>query len=121
MEPIFGGIKVSVILAAFVGAGWRVFRMKPEGKSILATTIRYFFTFLISAVFALLLLQPTMFLFGIPVAYEVFVAMLLALSADVILNKVLAFVNSVDLANYIEGFLKAKGFNKQKKEDDNES
>ena len=107
------GLKIGILLSVFVGAIWRVYRMKSNKTTFWGVTLDYVIVFSISAGFALLLLNPVMTLFAIPAAYENFVAIMLAMSAEVIMTKAMDFVHNLDVGKYFDGFLKAKGYLKE--------
>ena len=107
------GLKIGVIFAVLIGAIWRVYRMKSNKTTFWGVTLDYAIVFGISAGFALLLLHPVMTLFVIPAIYENFVAIMLAMSAEVFMTKAMDFAHNLDVGKYFDGFLKAKGYLKE--------
>lgn len=56
--------------------------------------------------FGLILLNPAMTFFAIPISYEIALAMALALSAEIMFSKFLVMVRTIGLAKYLKNLLK---------------
>lgn len=119
----FLGFKISVLVAVVFAALFKVTRVKRDGKTKIQLCVDLSITFAISIIFALFALTPVLAVFGIPLSFEVVTAMILAISAETILVKVLQFIEGFNLAAVIEDFIMRKyGVTKKKdaNEEDNE-
>lgn len=97
--------KLSVLLAVLIGSIYRVIRIKSKEETVIGKAIDYASTFIISIIFALVLLNPIMSIFGIPVAAEALVAMMLALSAEAIMRKLLGGIETFNFVAAIESYI----------------
>lgn len=100
--------KLSVLLAIFLGATYRAIKLKSKELTKTGKVLDYIFTFSLSIIFALVLLNPTMAFLNIPVAYEAVVGMFLALSSETVLRGVLAFVEDFNFKTIIDDWIKQK-------------
>ena len=95
----FFGYKISVLIAVFCAAVIRVMRIRSKSKTKTGRFIETVVVFAVSILFGLFLLHPIMLFFAIPAAYEVLVAMLLALSSELIVTKILYLIENLSLAD----------------------
>ena len=115
----FLGFKISVIVAVIFAALFKVSRVKRDEKTKIQFCVNLLITFAISIIFSLFALTPVLAVFGIPLSFEVVTAMILAISAETILIKVLQFIEGFNLAAVIEDFVMKKyGVDKKKDADD---
>lgn len=115
----FLGFKISVIVAVVFASLFKLTRVKRDGKTRIQLCVDLSITFAISIIFALFALTPVLAVFGIPLSFEVVTAMILAISAETILIKVLQFIEGFNLASVIEDFIMKK-YGVVKKKDANE-
>lgn len=101
----FFGYKLSVLVAILCAAIIRVMRIRSKSKTRTGRAIETIVVFIVSILFGLFLLHPIMLFFAIPAAYEVLVAMLLALSSELIVTKILYLIENISIAD-LTGFLK---------------
>ena len=102
------GFKITIILVVILGAIVRVLRVEPKSKTLTGIIIEKIIVFIVSILCGLLFLQPVMFLFGFPAAYELFVALLLSLAYEFILVKILAHVKNMNIGELLEDYAKWK-------------
>lgn len=107
METLLG-YKISVLVAVLCAAMIRVMRIRSKSKTRTGRVIETTIVFAVSILFALLLLHPLMLMFAVPAAYEVFVAMLLALSSELLVTKLLHVIENLSIADIVSKFKSGK-------------
>lgn len=100
--------KISVLAAILLGATYRVIKLKSKELTKTGKVLDYIFTFSLSIIFALVLLNPVMAFLSIPVAYEAVVAMFLALSSETVLRGVLSFVEDFNFKKILDDWIMQK-------------
>lgn len=112
------GYKLSVILVVLLGAIVRIFRVKSKEKTLSGRILEYVVVFIVSMLCGLLLLQPVMYIFGFKMSVELFVALVLALSSDFILVKILKYSQDASLGDLIEDFSRYRRVSRESKDKD---
>lgn len=93
----FFSAKLSVLIAAGLGALYRIYIVRSNSTSISGKVMDYVFIAIASFIISLLFIGPVMAFFSISASYAAVMAFILALSADYVVRKILVIVNELDL------------------------
>ena len=93
--------KVSIIIVAFLGALWRIHRLKKDSAPKKVPLEDYAVMFIVSFFCAILFVGPICMMISVPLAYAVLVAFAISLAADLIILKFISIAKNFNLRKFL--------------------